>query len=399
MHEDDEFISDEDFEFAGRIVDALGCHRDQYAEQVLAMIDGETDGTGTWKQGFAIRLAGEMKLEAAIPVMMKTLHSLHDDWINEECHEAFTKLGCDAVIDQFAGDYATSEWFQRMSIACMLEDIHSDRAVQTCLDLLQIEKDQVIEGVLLQSVLFNFSTEGIEPARQFILQRPLDPNVLEVRSTLLTACKLMGQRFPEIDAWLEDSQNDQAFRRKWYQEHPLPDEDEDIFEEEDEFYEDVDEELDFHPVTFVRRNAQVGRNDPCPCGSGKKFKKCCYGKTQDERESDPDHASAMSGVVPGKSKSKFPIGTVALYGPNDQITTKIVAGVIKREGADPILKRWVGTSIGENPRVQRQLQEFFQSHGVKSVVATEGNIGCPHEEGEDFPEGEDCPFCPFWKGM
>src|SRR5208337_3104026 len=23
------------------------------------------------------------------------------------------------------------------------------------------------------------------------------------------------------------------------------------------------------------RKAKVGRNDPCPCGSGKKFKKCC----------------------------------------------------------------------------------------------------------------------------
>ncbi|MBI5118565.1 SEC-C domain-containing protein [Candidatus Poribacteria bacterium] len=22
----------------------------------------------------------------------------------------------------------------------------------------------------------------------------------------------------------------------------------------------------------------VGRNDPCPCGSGKKYKKCCLGK-------------------------------------------------------------------------------------------------------------------------
>ncbi|MDP6688023.1 MAG: SEC-C metal-binding domain-containing protein, partial [Alphaproteobacteria bacterium] len=21
--------------------------------------------------------------------------------------------------------------------------------------------------------------------------------------------------------------------------------------------------------------SKVGRNDPCPCGSGKKFKKCC----------------------------------------------------------------------------------------------------------------------------
>jgi uncharacterized protein YecA (UPF0149 family) len=23
---------------------------------------------------------------------------------------------------------------------------------------------------------------------------------------------------------------------------------------------------------------KIGRNDPCPCGSGKKFKKCCGGK-------------------------------------------------------------------------------------------------------------------------
>lgn len=30
------------------------------------------------------------------------------------------------------------------------------------------------------------------------------------------------------------------------------------------------------PVTPVRRlEPKVGRNDPCPCGSGKKFKKCC----------------------------------------------------------------------------------------------------------------------------
>jgi SEC-C motif-containing protein len=25
----------------------------------------------------------------------------------------------------------------------------------------------------------------------------------------------------------------------------------------------------------VRTEAKVGRNDPCPCGSGKKYKKCC----------------------------------------------------------------------------------------------------------------------------
>ena len=106
----------------------------------------------------------------------------------------------------------------------------------------------------------------------------------------------------------------------------------------------------------------------------------------------------MSKAIPGKSTSKYPIGTVALYGPNDQITTKIVAGVIKRDGADPILERWMGTNVMDNPKVKRQMQEFFKKYGVNSVVATDRNIGCPHEEGDDFPHGEDCPFCPFWKG-
>lgn len=31
------------------------------------------------------------------------------------------------------------------------------------------------------------------------------------------------------------------------------------------------------PFQF-KRNAKVGRNDLCPCGSGKKYKKCCLGK-------------------------------------------------------------------------------------------------------------------------
>jgi hypothetical protein len=36
-----------------------------------------------------------------------------------------------------------------------------------------------------------------------------------------------------------------------------------------------DEMLYDEPLT---ENIKVGRNDPCPCGSGKKFKKCCYKK-------------------------------------------------------------------------------------------------------------------------
>jgi uncharacterized protein len=51
-------------------------------------------------------------------------------------------------------------------------------------------------------------------------------------------------------------------------------------ENADDVYDDVleDEDLDddaYYPDTYVRPAPKVGRNDPCPCGSGKKYKKCC----------------------------------------------------------------------------------------------------------------------------
>ena len=30
-----------------------------------------------------------------------------------------------------------------------------------------------------------------------------------------------------------------------------------------------------HVETVVHEGPKIGRNDPCPCGSGKKYKKCC----------------------------------------------------------------------------------------------------------------------------
>jgi hypothetical protein len=92
------------------------------------------------------------------------------------------------------------------------------------------------------------------------------------------------------------------------------------------------------------------------------------------------------------------MATVAFYGPDDKKTTKIAAGVFLRPGSKVILRRWVSTKVLENPKVEREMLAFFDEYGVKTVVTSDGNIGCPHEEGPDFPVGEDCPFCPFWKG-
>jgi SWIM/SEC-C metal-binding protein len=37
----------------------------------------------------------------------------------------------------------------------------------------------------------------------------------------------------------------------------------------------TDLEILLNPPKTVRAEKKVGRNEPCPCGSGRKYKKCC----------------------------------------------------------------------------------------------------------------------------
>lgn len=73
---------------------------------------------------------------------------------------------------------------------------------------------------------------------------------------------LISDAIGEMEWWAA-FHNDRAHDREWNQDVGEPDED--IF--------------DYDPgITFRREGPKIGRNDPCPCGSGKKYKKCCLGK-------------------------------------------------------------------------------------------------------------------------
>lgn len=47
-----------------------------------------------------------------------------------------------------------------------------------------------------------------------------------------------------------------------------------LFQRVDGEWKFIDGEL-VKPEPIVRETPKIGRNDPCPCGSGKKYKKCC----------------------------------------------------------------------------------------------------------------------------
>ena len=396
--EQQETISDFDYAFATSVVDALAHGPNPPVERVLGILAAGPGEIGSCLEPLAVQLAGKLKAETSIPHIVDRLAE-PGTWLCEEAHPALARIGSDGVVRELARCYPAADWGFRVAIGCTLEDIHTDLAVRTSLDLLDGEQDEVIRAALLQAVLMNFAQAGFEPARQHVLKTPKDPDVLEVRSALLVACRLMNETFPEFQAWQEDSQHDVEFRRQWYRDHPigLSQNDAELGASEVGMERD-DLADDGEPSLGIVRRQLVGRNDPCPCGSGKKFKKCCYGKGELLEETDEGHAAALGGIRKGRTSPRYPIGTIALYGPDGETTTKIVASAIARDGAEPMLRRWVGSQIMSSSKTQRQIKEFFEQHHVSSVVVTEGNIGCPHEEGEDFPAGGDCPFCAWWVG-
>jgi len=103
-----------------------------------------------------------------------------------------------------------------------------------------------------------------------------------------------------------------------------------------------------------------------------------------------------------KRQSKDLILTVALYGPDDSIATKMVGSVVNQAtGKIEKLEKWFsedGTDVRENNRVVEELAALITKSNPREVISPGQIIGCPHEEGLDYPEGEACPECPYWKG-
>jgi hypothetical protein len=107
-------------------------------------------------------------------------------------------------------------------------------------------------------------------------------------------------------------------------------------------------------------------------------------------------------ILKGKSKRGFrgyPLATIAYYGPDATRATKVAVCVFAdehQEAGPPERWRSVDSDVRFDPEICGSIVEFVQAHNVKSVVMSPGVVGCPHEEGVDYPEGEKCPACPYW---
>ena len=95
-----------------------------------------------------MRLAGEIELDSAVPMLIAKLIEDGGDLLNEECARAFSRIGSPNVIRTISEIYTEAPHHFRLYATNPLENIHSDLAVETCLNLLRREKDKDIRNTL-----------------------------------------------------------------------------------------------------------------------------------------------------------------------------------------------------------------------------------------------------------
>ena len=96
--------------------------------------------------------------------------------------------------------------------------------------------------------------------------------------------------------------------------------------------------------------------------------------------------------------SGYPVGTIAYYGPDDETATKVAVGIVDSKDDVIEMRSWLvrAQDVRLDRAINSEILSFIKEHNVKRVAMVGRIIGCPHEEGADYPEGSTCPKCPFW---
>ncbi|MCU1295713.1 MAG: preprotein translocase subunit SecA [Bryobacterales bacterium] len=240
---------------AGRAMELLAVEIENYEGHPLA-----------WLEPLIVRLAGELRHEPAVPLIVKKLHE-DGDVLNEQCQYALVKIGTDAVIQAVGDAYPAAEWHFRLYASGVLGGVHSDLAVRVGTGLLKSEPDLDLQVWLAQALVDQLSTEGNDAACRTLRD---DPDLRELRDKLIAACALTGQSYPELEEWRKEREDESRRKPFMFGGPALP--------PAPPAARVPSPPRVLPPAPVQRAGQKVGRNDPCPCGSGKKFKKCCLSK-------------------------------------------------------------------------------------------------------------------------
>ncbi len=207
------------------------------------------------------------------------------------------------MIERVVAFYAGKPWHVRDYAHASLSRIKRPESEEGLLKLLGVELALAADpnyddegGPLVDQVLIDLtdlgSLAGLDESRRLIAEYPDDPELKDLRESLLATSLMTGITLPEEVDWRKGVEAERRriaaslrsaapMLRRLQELMKTTEKSRSIDKDESEemgwlnpSY-DPDRPSDEPTRPIRNESAKIGRNDPCPCGSGKKYKKCC----------------------------------------------------------------------------------------------------------------------------
>jgi hypothetical protein len=250
-------LDDNTGQYAGLLAEGLLQYGDEIRHKVIMSLSQAT--TGYHFELYMVQIVGELKICESVPYLFRILmDSDFMDLVYNECAKALGKIGGREVVNQVELLYPKHESV-RDQLASILKWIPYDYSEDLAIRLLKDEQDVVQKTFLAEALCGMFSLKAVDLIIDIIENRQYDPSIVNLSDLLAPIYEYYHQPY---DLSSLQKSGCQFFQEKM---------------ENDPLHQELTKvtntimKLEDHKSS----KRKVGRNDPCPCGSGKKYKKCC----------------------------------------------------------------------------------------------------------------------------
>jgi len=229
---------------------------ERLTKEWLSFDFGDKHTPRDWFSGIAIELAGMLGMHSAIPRLIEYFD--YDwDWWNESIEKSMKQMRTPETLELCAASYPALEWYGRLYLAGVFESPRIPEIEPALSKLLEGESDDDLR-VHLASALAVLGTPSSQTIARAVYRENIeDPERFFIAETLYYQFIIEGIGDPDLRRWhakmerFRQMRDQPSIRFSGAQNTPP----------------------DFSDP--IPTNFKAGRNDPCPCGSGKKYKKCC----------------------------------------------------------------------------------------------------------------------------
>jgi|GEM_PF-6095781 len=232
-----------------------------------------------WSVLFAVSIAGKLRLQHTVPTLVKLL-SLDNDSMNEHVADALVEMSSIHTLQAWEEAYPKLEWHERLFLGGTCSHI-SEPGVDAFLQRLLDSEDDPELFIRLMACLSMQPTESAtEVCAEFYRDYQDDPEAQEIAENLYTRHIVLAQSHADLKFWQKNcyAEYDRLMKTKSSLSDfsfPEPDDTDEEFLDEAPLRSNSPTPSSKIAEPFIAA-PKPGRNDPCPCGSGKKFKKCCF---------------------------------------------------------------------------------------------------------------------------